>query len=257
MTYTPYSSTGGCKSAAEVDIDIATIAGYGFSTVRLYATDCSGLVNIGASAKAHGLKVIVGIFIDTTCLTGAATQISQVTSWGNEGNWDIVSMIVVGNEAVFNGYVSASQLAGLISSSKSSWAAAGYTGPVTTTEPVNIILEYALTLCPAIDVVAANIQPFFTSSVAASWAGTFVLTELALIEAACLGKTAYNLEAGWPSSGSSNGDASATTTDQKTAIDDIIAKAGDKTAIFSFSNDAWKAPGDLGVEQYFGCGGLF
>jgi len=257
MTYTPYSSNGQCKSASDVDIDIAKIASLGFSTVRIYATDCSGLINVGASCKAHGLKIIIGVYIDTSGLTSAWSQISDISTWGSAGNWDIVSMIVVGNEAIFNGYVSASDLAGFISSSKSTWSSAGYSGPVTTTEPVDIIQLHALSLCPVIDVVAANIQPFFTSSVLASWAGTFVAGQLALIEAACLGKTGYNLECGWPSAGSANGDASPSPADQKAAISDIIDKVGDKTAIFSFEDDAWKASGSFGVEQHFGCADLF
>jgi len=256
MTYTPYTTGGQCKSASEVDSDIATIASLGFSTVRIYATDCSGLINVGASCKAHGLKIIIGVFIDQSGISAASSQVSEISSWGQGGMWSIVSMIVVGNEAVFNGYASASALAGFIGSSKATWSAAGYYGPVTTTEPVNIIQQYASTLCGAVDVAAANIQPFFTSSVAAAWAGTFVASQLALVEAAC-GKTAYNLECGWPSSGSNNGQATPSKDDQKTAITDIINKAGDKTAIFSFENDAWKDAGSFGVEQYFGCSDVF
>ncbi|KIW07955.1 uncharacterized protein PV09_01856 [Verruconis gallopava] len=256
MTYTPYTTTGQCKTAAEVDSDLASIKSYGFTTVRLYATDCSGLVNVGASAKSHGLKIILGVFIESSGLSAAWSQVEEIATWGSAGNWDNVVMIVVGNEAVFNGYCSASDLAAFITKAKGTWSAAGYSGWVTTTEPVNIIQQYASTLCSVVDVAAANIQPFFTSSVTSSSAGDFVAGQIALVEAAC-GKTAYNLECGWPSAGSSNGAAVPSKSDQKTAITDILAKAGDKTAIFSFENDAWKDAGAFGVEQNFGCSDLF
>jgi exo-beta-1,3-glucanase (GH17 family) len=45
--------------------------------------------------------------------------------------------------------------------------------------------------------------------------------------------------------------------DQQAAITDILAKAGDKTAIFSFEDDAWKDGGSFGVEKSFGCSDLF
>ena len=257
MPYTPYSPSGQCKSASEVDYDISVIAGKGFTTVRIYATDCSALPNVGASCQKHGLKVIVGVFIDNKGISAASSQVSDISAWGSSGYWSIVAMIVVGNEAVFNGYCSASELAGLISSSKSSFAAAGYTGAVTTTEPLNILQQYSGSFCSVIDVVAANIQPFFNAGISSGGAGDFVASQLTLVGEACPGKDAYNLECGWPSAGSANGAANPSPSDQAAAIADIIDKVGDKTAIFSYENDSWKSGGEFGVEQHFGCSGLF
>ena len=45
--------------------------------------------------------------------------------------------------------------------------------------------------------------------------------------------------------------------DQKVAIKSIMEKAGGKTAVFSYENDSWKAPGQFGVEQHWGCADLF
>jgi len=257
MTYTPYSKSGSCKSASEVDSDLAMIAAKGFTTVRLYATDCSGLTNVGAAAKNHGLKLIMGVFIKAAGIDDARPQIADIVQWGKNGNWDLITMIVVGNEAIFNNYCSASQLAGFISEAKSAFAAGGYYGPVTTTEPVSSLLLAAPALCSVVDVIAANIEPFFDGGCVAEQAGTFVASQLAMVAAACPGKPAYNLETGWPSSGSSNGASIAGPSQQAAAMADIIDKVGDKTVIFSFDNDEWKAPGQFGVEQYFGCAGLF
>lgn len=257
MTYTPYNSAGQCKTASEVDVDVAAIQGKGFTTIRLYATDCSGLINIGTSAKKYGMKLILGVFIKAAGIDDARPQLQEISSWGSAGNWDMVSMIVIGNEAIFNNYCSASALAAFITEAKSTWSAAGYSGPCTTTEPLDKLQESAGALCSVIDVVAANIQPYFNSGVSSSEAGTFVTSQLELVAAACPGKTAYNLESGWPSAGSSNGKAVASPSDQASAIADIVDKAGEHSVIFSYDDDAWKASGSFGVEQYFGCAKLF
>ncbi|KAK5112498.1 hypothetical protein LTR62_004255 [Meristemomyces frigidus] len=258
MAYTPYANDGTCKSASTVSSDIAAIKAKGFTSVRLYATDCSGPQNVGAAAQANGLKLILGIFIDGSGIGGKTdNQVSTLTQWG-QGNWGMVEMVVFGNEAIFNGYVSASALASGISSAKSKFRAAGYNGPVTTTDTVDAITSNAGTLCSAIDVVAANIHPFFNGQIAASSAGNFVTQQLSLLSSACNNALqAYNLETGWPSQGGNSGIAVPSPSDQKTAIDSILAQAGSRSVMFSFQNDMWKAPGSLGVEQFWGCGSLF
>lgn len=257
MTYTPYAQDGSCKTADAVKTDIRAIKSKGFTTVRIYATDCSGPQNVGAACEAEGLKMILGVYIDSAGIgSGTQDQISTLTSWGKD-KWSMVEMVVAGNEAVFNGFTTASALADLITEMRSSFKAVGYTGPITTTDTVATILEYADTFCPVIDVVAANIHPFFNGGFAASGSGDFVATELESLANACNGKEAYNLETGWPSAGNANGEAVPGVAEQKAAIDSIVAKVGSKSAIFSYEDDSWKAPGDLDVEQYWGCASLF
>lgn len=254
MSYTPYDTTGGCKTADQVSSDIAQIAGKGFTTVRLYATDCSGLQNVGNACKANGLKLLAGVFIDSAGLGAAEEQVSQIIAWGQ---WDIVEMVVVGNEAIFNEYCSAEALAGFIVSAKASLRAAGYSGPVTTTEPLSSLQASTAALCPVIDVVAANIQPFFNGDVVAASAGTFVAGQLKLVGEACPGKEAYNLECGWPSSGSNNGASVPGASQQHEAIAGVLdSEAASRTVVFSFQNDEWKNPGPFGVEQFFGMAGI-
>jgi len=254
MTYTPYTSSGECRTASEVMSDISAIKGYGFTTVRLYATDCSGLINVGAAAEKYGMRMIIGIFIDSAGIPACTSQVDEIIAWGK---FELVDMIVIGNEAVFNGYCTASELASFITSCKSKFQGAGYTGPCTTTETLNILQEYGSELCGAIDVVAANIQAYFNSGVSASDAGDFVASQLELVGECCPGLDAYNLESGWPSQGSANGAAVAGYAEQKTAIEGILAKTGGKSVIFSYENDSWKDAGEFGVEQYFGCSSIF
>lgn len=255
MTYTPYTSTGSCKSAGEVMSDIKTISEKGFTTVRVYSTDCSGLQNIGTACEAYGIYMIIGVFIDQTGISGAKPQVEAIISWGK---WELVSMIVIGNEAVFNGYCSASDLAAFICSSRDAFQAAGCSKdvPVTTTEPLSTLQEYGSQMCYALDVMGANIQSYFNSGVSASGAGDFVLGQLELLAKVCpevAKKGCYNLESGWPSAGNANGAAVPGKSEQKEAITSILEKCGKQSVIFSYQNDLWKAAGAYGVEQSWGC----
>ncbi|KAF5878635.1 putative cell wall glucanase protein [Botrytis fragariae] len=254
MTYSPYQDSGSCKTAAEVSVDVALIASKGFTAIRIYSTDCSGLENVGNAAKLAGLKLIVGIFISETGCSGAADQVTDLIAWGQ---WSLVELIVVGNEAVFGGHTTASELAAFISSSRSSFASAGYTGQITTTEPLNIWQENTSVLCSAVDITGANLHPFFNAEVTAENAGKFALSQLELADAICPGLTAINLETGWPSAGTCNGAACPGADEQKTAVASIIESCGGRAAIFSYTNDLWKQPGGFGCEQSWGSIHLF
>lgn len=256
--YTPYANDGNCKTADAVASDVAGIKAKGFTSIRLYATDCDGPQNVGAAAAKEGLKLILGIWVDESGI-GANTdkQVETLTAWGKD-QWDLVEMVVAGNEAMFYGYTSAEGLAAFVNDVRSKFRAAGYNGPVGTSEVPGTFIGHADVLCPAVDYAAANIHPFFDTSVSAEGAGDYVVMQLDNVAKACGYKMeAYNLESGWPSLGSPNGLAIPGAEDQKVAIKSIMEKAGGKTAIFSYENDSWKAPGEFGVEQHWGCADLF
>ena len=156
-------------------------------------------------------------------------------------------MIVVGNEALFNEYCTPAALLDFITQAKSAFAAAGYSGPITTTEPISVLQAHAADLCPVLDVVAANIHPFFNSGVTADTAGDFVAMELQNLKAICPGLASYNLETGWPSAGSPNGAAVPGIKEQQAAIRSIVKAAASNSVFFSFADDVWKEGGEFGV----------
>ena len=251
QTYSPYTSTGTCKDAGSVSQDIATIAGRGFTCVRIYSTDCSGLTNVGTAVRANNMKMIVGVFISNTGISGAQQQVSDLTSWAQ---WDIVELVVVGNEAIFNGYCSASDLAGFITSTKSALQASGYNGPCTTTETLNIWQDSgnAAALTAVVDGCGANIHAFFNADTTADQAGTFVLSQIQILEGICGSKPVWNCETGWPYQGSANGAAVPGIAEQQTAISALLSSAGKQCVVFDSFDAPWKAPGEYGVEQYWG-----
>ena len=244
-------------TSSAISSDIASIAAKGFSSVRLYSTDCDALSAVASAAAIHGLKLVLGIYISDNGISGVEDQVSDITTHF-EGDYSMVEMVVVGNEAIFNNYCSGVELAAHISSVRATLQTAGYAGPVTTTEPMSTLQANTADLCDVLDVVGANIHAFFNSDITASQAGAFVSSSLQKLATFCPGdKEVYNFETGWPSAGDANGKAVPGAQEQQIAITAIVAEAGGRSAIVSFANDLWKAEGDLGVEQSWGCGHLF
>ena len=197
-------------------------------------------------AKSSGLKLILGVFISSTGISAAEGQIQEIIEWA-AGDWGCIEMIVVGNEAIFNQFAGAKDLAEFICRARAAFKKAGYSGPVTTTEPLSVLRDNADLLCHILDIAAANIHPFFNTGVDAKGAGDFVARELQLLESICPGLPAYNLETGWPSAGQPNGAAVPGIEEQRIAIEGIQKIAGGKSAFFSFVDDLWKTTGAFGV----------
>ncbi|EXJ60978.1 murein transglycosylase [Cladophialophora yegresii CBS 114405] len=256
LTYSPYTSQGGCKDAGSVAADLAVIAQKGFSTVRVYSTDCGTLENIGKAARDNGLKLILGVWVSSSGISGAQGQVWDIINWGQ---WDLVQLIVVGNEAVFNGYASAGELAGFIGSSAQAFKKAGYTGAVTTTEPLSVWEDSssASAFCSVVDVVGANLYAFFNAAVTADKAGGFIQAQINILNGVCSGKPVFVLESGWPHAGNCNGAACPSPENQATALKGIQSTVGAQVVFLSYEDEPWKEPGQFGVEQFWGCSGVF
>lgn len=260
MTYTPYRPDGQCKEAPEVLADCKAIAAAGFTTLRVYSTDCGTLPKVGAAAKELGLKLIIGVFVGKVgCDNGSpdvAQQIAAIKEWAQ---WDLVNLVVVGNEALFNGFCTVGQLYDLINHCKSELKSVGYNGPFTTTDVVSAWLTKDVSaICDAIDVVACNAHAYFNANTLPSQAGAFVAGQLDLVVKKCGGnKPGFVMETGWPTAGNCNGVACAGPSEQAEAIRSIKETIGDKAVFFSATDDPWKHPGSCNCEQHWGCGQLF
>ncbi|KAL2818103.1 glycoside hydrolase superfamily [Aspergillus granulosus] len=255
MTFTPYETNGECMSKANVIKNVGIIKEKGFTHVRVYGTDCYTLEYVGAACKTHGLKMILGVFIDGSGIGDAVhSQVNDIASWAQ---WDIVALISAGNEAVTNGFVQPGDLAAFVTSAKATWAAAGYTGEVTVAEAINPWLEHGSTLCSVVDVIGANLHPFFNAEFSASQAGELVSNQIRDIKAVCPGKDLINLETGWPNAGLANGKAIPSPSEQAIAIKSLVEKVGSVSVFFSYSDDAWKSKfqssDQFKVETHWGC----
>jgi exo-beta-1,3-glucanase (GH17 family) len=255
MTFTPYNNDGSCMSKSDVLDKVAIIKQKGFSHVRVYGTDCHTLEYVGDACSTHGLKMILGVSVDgATGLDGARSQFKDITNWAQ---WDLVSLIAVGNEVVTSNIASAAQLASFISDAASAFSAAGYTGQITTAEPIDTWLSNGATLCPVVDILGANLHPFFNPEFTAAEAGTLVSNQIRDLKQVCTGKDVINLETGWPNAGSANGKAIPGQAQQTTAIKSLLEKVGDVSVFFSYADDGWKSKfastDTYNVEQHWGC----
>ncbi|GAB7341531.1 hypothetical protein MBLNU457_7748t1 [Dothideomycetes sp. NU457] len=262
ITYTPYTSTGDCKTATQVSSDILSIARKGFSAIQLYATDCNALPHVSSAAKRHSLHLILGIYIDASGTTSAivAEQLRTITTWAtiSPTHWKMVDLIIAGNEALFNDFASPADLAAFLTYVRTTLREAGYDGPVSTAEPTSTLTQNADTLCSAIDVLAPNLHPFFHADVSAEDAGRFAAEQVALVAGLCGGsKEVLALEVGWPKRGDRNGVAVPGLLEQKVAVRGMLSALGRQASFVGFEDDGWRDPGDFGVEGAWGCAELF
>lgn len=257
ITYSQYNNDKSCRSRDQIMTDIADIASKGFKSIRVYAPDCDALEHISDACEKHGLKIVMGVFLrkdgyGNFDAADAYKQVATLTAWKK---WHLVELIVIGNESVFGGIISSSELASLIADCKGKFKAAGYSGNVTTCEVVST-LEANPGLCGVIDVIAVNIQPYFNGG-KASDAGPFIKSQMKQAQSVC-GKPTYCLEAGWPAAGAPIKDAVAGPQEQIEALKSIYAVDDGYISYYTTYDDGWKDPNmNGGVEQHFGCAKLF
>jgi exo-beta-1,3-glucanase (GH17 family) len=259
ITYTPYANSGDCKTSGEIASDIKKISELGFTTIRSYSTDCGVFEYVVPECQKYGLKVIYGIFLEAGGKGPFSEHANdQLNDIKEKAPKDSVAMVIVGNECIFNNNCEAGQLGSYIDHVREELIGCGFPSDVavTTTEPVGTWEEHGAALCSHIDVFTVQVHPYFTQSVSADMAGDFAAQQLEQAakvcpEAAAKGK--YITEIGWPSAGISNGMAVAGKEEQKTAMKKIMDSVGAESCLFSFQNDGWKEPGNLDVEQNFGC----
>lgn len=256
ISYSPYNDDHSCKSSSDVAEDIADIAKKGFKAVRVYATECNTLQNVGGACKTYGLKMITGVFIKPdTGLQGGNSQVKDLCSWGK---WDLVEAIVIGNEVVLNGIASAQELASYIAGATKELRSAGYKGAITTAETVGVLENpESKCLCDVVDIIGVNIHPFFDGQRTADQAGEFFKTQYKQAANTCKGKDTYVLEAGWPSAGNSNNAAVPGKSEQAKAIKGMAAAVPGHISFFTYRNDGWKGDDKFGIEKNFGCGDVF
>ncbi|KAK9376875.1 glycoside hydrolase superfamily [Lipomyces chichibuensis] len=254
LSYSPYTNSGNCKTAEEVAEDLAIIAAKGISTIRIYGTDCNSISTVESAAAMYALKVIQGLWIDSSGIDSIDSGVSELISWGSmDTNWDMIAMITVGNEAVQDGYITVSELLAKISSVRTQLRDAGYTGPITTAETPNVFISNP-ELCTSdlLDLVAINAQPYFDEHSTAETAGEFDLGQIEVTKAACNNKDVFITETGYPSSGLTNYNNIPSVENQKIAVKNILEATNGNVTMFTMYNDLWKALGPYEVEQSFG-----
>jgi exo-beta-1,3-glucanase (GH17 family) len=170
------------------------------------------------------------------------------------GNWASVDTVYVGNEVVNNGG-SVSALVAALGTARGLLSAAGFGGHIVA---VDTFIAHAAhpEICANSDYCAANAHAFFDTTVEASQAGQWLINSaIPQIQKVANGKPIVITESGWPWKGQSNGSAVPSAENQQVAIQSIIqAMTGSSVGVYLFQayDTLYRAPGALGIEQYFG-----
>lgn len=250
IAYSPYSGDSsegnvGCKTAAQVAADFAMIPEGKYNLVRIYGTDCNQVENVIA-AKPASMKIFAGVYD----ITQVASELAVITAAAEASSWDHFHTISIGNELINSNSATVSAVVGAISTARGILSGK-FTGSIVTVDTTGAI-EANPELCENSDYVAANAHPFFDATSEASNAGSWLLSSMQAVSAACGGKDTMITETGWPWAGDSNGVAVPSPANQQTAISAIESSVTSNYIMFTALNDLWKAPGYLSVEQSWG-----
>jgi exo-beta-1,3-glucanase (GH17 family) len=177
---------------AQIEQDLARLAKV-TGCVRTYSVDF-GLDQVPEIAQRHGLKVLLGLWVSSHA-DRTQFQISTGIALANRFP-DVVRAIVVGNEALLRGEVSAATLEEMIRGVKSRVKM-----PVTYADVWEFWLRYR-ELARAVDFVTIHILPYWEDDpVAARAAADHVDTIRKRVAENFPGKEIVIGEVGWPSAG--------------------------------------------------------
>jgi exo-beta-1,3-glucanase (GH17 family) len=251
ITYSPYNSDQSCKTGDQIAKDLATLDGYGM--IRMYGVDCDQAGPIIKAAKSKDMKVFAGLFE----ITGVEDQIAKLKTAVDEnagGDWSIIDTVSVGNEGINNGQYSISDVRSAVNTAKSSLPSE-YSGSVVTVDTFIAVIDNP-ELCTVGDYTATNCHAFFDGGVTAEKSGKWVLEQAQRVSEACGNpdRKVVITEAGWPSSGSTNGVAVPSSENQQAAVKDLKDNFSSNLILFTAFNDYWKqnSAATYGVEQYWG-----
>jgi len=212
---TPFDQTTQIP-AAQIDADLFQLARL-TDCVRVYATD-QGLEQVADIAAGHGLKVLQGIWLGREAAKNRL-QIETAVTLARRYP-DTVRALVVGNEVLLRGEMSATDLANTIRSVKGRVKV-----PVTYAD----VWEFWLRnrdVAAAVDFITIHILPYWEDfPVAAGAAAEHVDAIRDQVARAFPGKDVLIGEVGWPSAGRMRAGALPSPANQARVIQDVLATA--------------------------------
>jgi exo-beta-1,3-glucanase (GH17 family) len=230
----------------QIEEDIALLAKY-TGCVRTYSVD-DGADSVLAGARRHGMKVMHGVWVSNNpdkTRRQVATSIALAKSYP-----DVVSAIVVGNEVLLRGEMTAADLIAIIREIK-----AQVSVPVTYADVWEFWLRYP-DVQNAVDFVTIHILPYWEDfPIPATNAAAHVAAIRAQVAAALPGKDVVIGEFGWPSEGRMREGARPSPSNQARAIVETLALAQrDKFRlnVIEAFDQPWKRALEGAVGGYWG-----
>lgn len=209
IDYTPYNSQyPACLSNApsqnNVTKDIAVLSQL-TPTIRLYGTDCNQTELVLSALSLLDLKstmkIYIGVWLSANATTNAR-QLAQMYHVLEAYGTDNIAGAIVGNEVLYRADMTEAELITNITAVKTNFTALGYTSLKVGTADLGS--EWTETLADAVDIVGANVHPFFggvEAKEAANWTYAYWEEHDVAVTEGLSGKTSVIAETGWPTSG--------------------------------------------------------
>lgn len=202
--------------ARQIDEDLALLAKY-TNCIRTYSVD-DGRDDVLKSARRYGLKVLHGIWVSHD--VDKTRQQVETTIALAKVYPDVIKAVVVGNEVLLRGEMSAASLSAIIRDVK-----AAVSVPVTYADVWEFWLRYP-DVQNAVDFVTVHILPYWEDfPIPASRAAEHVADIRGRVAAAFPGKEIVVGEFGWPSEGRMREGARPSPSNQALALTETLALA--------------------------------
>src|SRR5262249_55704348 len=202
--------------AAQIEDDLTRLALL-TDCVRTYSVD-RGLDQIAGIAQRHGLKVLQGLWLGNDADKNRyqiETTVALVKRYP-----DVIRAVVVGNEVLLRGELSATDLAGMMRQVK-----AAVQVPVTYADVWEFWLRNRALAADA-DFITIHILPYWEDfPIAAANAAAHVDSIHARVAAAFPGKDILIGEVGWPSAGRMREGALPSASNQARVMQEVLARA--------------------------------
>jgi exo-beta-1,3-glucanase (GH17 family) len=208
IDYTPMNTQyPGCltypPSQNNVTRDLAVLSQL-TNRVRLYGTDCNQtemLLHSIDQLKLNGtVKVWLGVWLDNNSTTNDR-QLAQMYDILNKYGTASFEGIIVGNEVLFREDMTAAELGEVITGVKTNLTSLDINLPIASSD-LGDNWSSNPTLAAEVDILMANIHPFFagvTAEVAAAWTWDFWQSHDLILKSDMTKN--YISETGWPSAG--------------------------------------------------------
>ncbi|KAF2085353.1 glycoside hydrolase family 17 protein [Saccharata proteae CBS 121410] len=171
--------------------------------IRLYGTDCNQTEMVLHSIDRLGLtdqKVWMGAWLGNNDTTNKR-QLSQMWDVLDKHGGDSFAGLIVGNEVLFRKDLTSTELGNILGDVRTNLSSRNIDLPLATSD---LGENWTVDLAKEVDVVMANIHPFFagvTAQQAASWTWTYWQNSDVVVTKNLQGKKQVISETGWPSGG--------------------------------------------------------
>jgi len=240
VSYVPYQNgqdplvEGTQVSPEEIDRDLALLSGYS-NCVRTYSIK-DGIESVLTSARKYHLKVLEGLWLSSDPEKNRV-QIATTIRLANQFP-DVIAAIVVGNEVLLRGEMTATDLIKTIHEVKSQ-----VPEPVTYADVWEFWLRYP-DVASAVDFVTIHILPYWEDfPIPAANAAAHVVSIHDRIATTFPNKEILVGEFGWPSAGRMREGARPSPSSQALAIEQTLALAQQKNFrvnVVEAFNQPWK-----------------